>query len=59
MSWAFDVRWKLYLVKKSQLDAQLILSIFLQPLSVVLVGTNCCMHKVVPSDDGSIYARNM
>ena len=68
-------------VKKNQLDAQLILSIFRQPLHVSdvsrldwnnsnltrttdshlkgIISTNCCVHTVVPPDDGHRYARNM
>jgi hypothetical protein len=95
-------------VKKTQLDAQLILSIFRQPVHVSsvprpiirrhnrmyttdgtyysfqttvccpgwigpnpprttdihllvkrILSTNCCIHKVVPPDDGPRYARNM
>jgi hypothetical protein len=44
-------------VKKTQLDAQIILSIFLQPLNVS--GVSRPIHKVVPPDDGPRYARNM
>jgi hypothetical protein len=75
-------------VKKSQLDAQLILSIFRQPLQFQaylgpssggtieciqqlvptrttdshlkrIISTKCCIHTVVPPDDGPRYARNM
>jgi hypothetical protein len=76
-------------VKKNQLDAQLILSIFCQSLHVsgiyrpiirrfttvciqqlvptratdshlkTIISIKCCIHTVVPPDDGPRYARNM
>jgi hypothetical protein len=61
--------------KKNQFDAKLILTIFRQPLHVSgvsrriqwttdshlkrIISTKCCIHTVVPPDDGSRYARNM
>jgi len=47
---------------------QLVIIILFRRRSVVLVGTshpkriistNCCIHTVVPPDDGPSYARNM
>jgi len=49
-------------VKKNQLDKQLILCIFHQPLDVSGISKpiiNCCIHTVVPLDDGPRYARYM
>ena len=61
-------------IKKNQLDAQLILSMFRQPVRVGLdsnpttttdshlkrtISTNCCVHIIVLPDDGLRYARNM
>ena len=60
-------------VKKNQLDAQLIVSLFPQPVHVScisrpirttdshlkrIISTNCCVHTVVTPDDGPRYARN-
>ena len=59
------------LLEQNQLDAQAILGIFRQPVHVSGVSrpiishlkrtksTNCCIHSVVPPDDGPRYARNM
>jgi hypothetical protein len=38
---------------------QLVLIILFRWLSVVLVTAKCCIHMVVPPDDGPRYARNM
>jgi hypothetical protein len=60
-------------VKKNQLDAQLILSIFRQPLHVsgvsrpimrywllrIIISTNCYINMVVPPDGGPRYAWNI
>jgi hypothetical protein len=60
-------------VKKNQLDAHLILGIFRQPLDglesnpsrttsshlTIIISTICCIHTVVPPDDGPRYAQNM
>jgi len=61
--------FKMYLCKENQHDAQLILSIFCQPVHVSdnrttdrhlrrIINTSCSIHTVVPPDDGSRYARN-
>jgi len=58
-------------VKKTQLVAQHILSIFRQPVHGSfsgrttdshlkrIISANCCLHTVVPPDDGHRYARNV
>jgi hypothetical protein len=46
------------LVKKNQIDAQLVLSVFRQTRKRI-ISTNCCIHIVVPPDDEPRYARNM
>jgi hypothetical protein len=30
-----------------------------RPILKIIINTNCCIHTVVPPDDGSRYARNM
>jgi hypothetical protein len=69
-----DIQYRMYCVEINQFDAQIVLSIFRQPVHVSgvsrptsttdshlkrIISTNCCTHTAEPPDDRPRYDRNM